>query len=89
MGNGDGQRPRLAEVHTLYEANALDIPAMARLLANNVDAGKFGNVRSAAVVLEREDGVPEVFSWGDSGLLRTIGLLHLGIHKLTTMRGDQ
>lgn len=42
--------------------------------------------RSVTMVFETHDGAVEVFGWGDTGLLRSIGVLHLGIARLAQMR---
>lgn len=75
---------RLAEVVTLHPAK--DCVRMLRLMADDVEAGKYGNVRSISAVLEQDTGSVEVFGWGDLGLLRTIGLLQLGVERTCRMR---
>lgn len=76
--------PKLAEVIALHPAK--DIPAMLREMADNIESGEYAPMRSATKVAEFKDGAVEVFGWGDTGLLRYIGQLHLGIERLTRMR---
>lgn len=79
--------PKLAEVVTLYESNAARHPIQTlRVIADDAEAGKLGDIRSIVVVMELSDGPVEVFGLGDQGLLRAIGALHLGIAKLASMR---
>ena len=77
---------KLAEVKTIYEHNARDIPAMADLLAKNIRSGEYGEMRSVVAVIETADGQVEVFGWGDTGVLRTLGLLQLASSRLERMR---
>lgn len=61
---------------------ALDVPAMLRLLADRVDAGEF-DVASAACVVELTDRTVELFGWGNTDGLHTVGLLHAGMRRVT------
>lgn len=54
--------PTLAEVVTLYETNARNVLAMLRGLADDIEAGKYGEVGEAAAVINGE--TVEVFGWG-------------------------
>ena len=80
-------KPQLAEVITLHPF--LDIPAMLREMADNIEKGEVVPIRSATVVAEHTDGEVVVYGWGETGLLRSIGVLHLGIENLTRMRLKQ
>lgn len=54
---------KLAEVVSLYEANSRDIPAMLRRLADDIEAGRYGDdVGEAACVILGD--TMEVFGWG-------------------------
>lgn len=79
-----------AEIIPLFQSNCADIVAMARRFADDIEAGKFGEARTAVVVLETEDGTVEAFGWGgDAELVRAIGVLQLGINKLVGLgRGE-
>lgn len=77
-------RPALAEVITLHPHQ--DCVAMLRQMADNIEKGEHEPTRSITAVVESESGGVEVFGWADTGLLRSIGVLHLGIERLTRMR---
>lgn len=75
---------KLAEVVTLHPCQ--DAVAMLRQMADNIEKGEHEPVRSITAVVEAASGAIEVFGWADTGLLRSIGVLHLGIERLTRMR---
>lgn len=77
-------KPTLAEVVTLHPC--LDVVAMLREMADNIEKGDVAPVRSVTAVVEHEDGDVQVYGWADTGPLRSIGVLHLGIERLTRMR---
>lgn len=56
-----------AEIVPLREGAPLltDIPGMLRRLAEQVEAGEYGDVETLFVVLPRNDDYPCVFGWGD------------------------
>lgn len=60
-----------------------DIPAMLRILADDIEAGNYGFTAGAAMVLETEDSVIN-FGWGVADGLRAIGLLTAGAAMLTS-----
>jgi hypothetical protein len=71
----------LAEVISLYDTNSRDIPAMLRRAADDIEAGRFGDVSEAAFVLYGQ--TVEVFGWGpqqdgaSTSLLLQAGALRL------------
>ncbi len=69
--------------------NLRDIAVMARKFADDVEAGNFGEVETALVVLEGSEGV-QTFGWGDVVSFReTIGTLEIAkAHLLGIMMGD-
>jgi hypothetical protein len=70
----------LAEVVTLYDTNASDIPAMLRQAADTIEAGE---VRTAAVcVMLTEDGQPDIYGWGKIDSPQAIYMLQLGLAKM-------
>lgn len=72
------------KVVSLFEANANDIPAMAREMATDIEAGDYGDVTRAAVVLLTSDGAVEVFGWGkETQRLEVLGMFQLGTAALT------
>ncbi|MCA6108112.1 hypothetical protein [Bradyrhizobium cenepequi] len=42
-----------------------DIPGMLRRMADQVEAGEFGKVSSAILLIPQADGYPLLFGWGD------------------------
>jgi hypothetical protein len=78
---------KLAPVEVLYEKNYRDIPAMLRKLANDIEAGTFGEAVDALCVLETDKKV-EVFGWGEAQLKTTLGLMELGKRKLYEIWAD-
>lgn len=52
----------LAEVVTLYDTNARDIVASIRKLADDIEAGDYGDVREVALAMAGDK--LHVFGWG-------------------------
>lgn len=75
---------KIAEVVTLYEANASDIPAMARKFADKLASGEYGDVSSVVVVTLGPETL-DVFGWGREAGNRyyAAGLLTAAAQKLT------
>lgn len=59
----------LAEVVTLYETNAKNVPDMLRALAEAIEAGNYGEVPHVTCVMHSfatpEDGLVTTFGWGE------------------------
>jgi len=70
----------------LNKSNFRDISETLRVIADDIDSGKYGILDSAAVVIELGNGAVEVFGLGDAELVRSIGLLNLGAFHLSKMR---
>lgn len=76
-GPGDGR----FNVVPLYETNFRDVPAMLRRLADDIEAGKYGEVREGATVLMGSE--LEVFGWGqDQDGASTAIMLQAGAMRL-------
>ena len=80
----------LAEVKTLYEANARDVPAMLRRLAEDIEAGKYGEVEGlVSVLIAHPEGIPQcnVLAFGDLGktYYDALGVLVIGQKTLAEM----
>jgi len=76
------------ELVQLYENNFRDVPAMLRRFADDIEAGKHGEVsRVATVMVTDSNGVErvEVFGWGKTEYWDTLGILGAGVHKLHRM----
>lgn len=80
----------LAEVKTLYEANARDVPAMLRRLAEDIEAEKYGEMEGlVSVLISHPEGAPKcnVFAFGDLGksCYDALGVLVIGQKTLSEM----
>lgn len=54
-----------AEVIPLGVPNLADIPAMLRNTADQIEAGAWGEIETAFLILPQSDGWPKLFGWGD------------------------
>lgn len=79
---------RLAEVHTIYEANARSIPDMLRQSADSIDSevaeGYDPTVAMVAVQVSK-GGTIQVYGWGDTDTLHALGALHAGAQRIGNM----
>lgn len=74
--------PASLNVVPLYESNHRDPAATLRRIADEIEAGQYGDVRSAAVVLL--GGTMEVFGMGSDAEGPSIGmLLHSGFMRIS------
>jgi len=65
----------------------LDIPALLRTLADNIEAGEYGEVLRAAIVLRSADLPPAVFGHGAVEHVAQLYMdLHAGADELMAMR---
>lgn len=65
-----------AKIHQLPKATLADIPRVLRAIADEIDAGEYGEPVSAVVVLEA-DGI-HTFGAGAADYYRALGLLYRG-----------
>lgn len=75
---------KLAEVHTLYEQNASDIPAMLRQAADNIEKWRERsetNIKTMIAVTVDEDGDVQVYGWGQTDSMDCLATLQLAIVK--------
>ena len=78
----------LAEVHTLYESNFRAPAATLRVIADEIEAGKHGDVTQLAVVLMGD--TCEVFGAGPDADGATIALLlQAGAHRMIVAVANQ
>ncbi len=78
----------LAEVHTIYESNARSISDMLRKAADNLETEEAeGYARTTAMVAVQigENGVAQVYGWGETDLIHALGLLHAGAQQIGNM----
>lgn len=79
--------PKLAEVHTLYEANARSISDMLRKAADSIDVEGPDDVKTTAIIAVQlnENGAVKIYGWGETNNIHALGVLQMGIHELLTM----
>lgn len=70
----------LAGVHTIYEKNMRDMPAMLRRLADRIESGEV-EARQITCAVECPSDVL-IFGWGNSTALESIGLLTVAMNRL-------
>jgi hypothetical protein len=70
----------LAEVVTLYDKSAADIPAMLRMAADNIEAGDPA-IKSMIAVTVGIDGSIMVYGWGETNSVDALATLQLAILK--------
>lgn len=74
--------PHLAEVVTLYDSNIRDVPATLRNIADSIEAGEYGHVGCAGLVILGD--TMEVFGMGSDSPAPSVGLLlHSGFMRLS------
>lgn len=66
----------------LREVCAADVAAQFRRMAEEIDSGEIGHIESMVSVAEL-DGEIVLFGWGKIDGMRGIGMLSLGLQKLT------
>lgn len=57
------EKPKLAEVKTLYDGNLRDVAYVLRKIADGIDNGSYGQVKQATLVMLNGRGL-EVFGLG-------------------------
>lgn len=79
---------KIAEVVTLYESNARQIPEMLRAAALGVESETDDDDRTTAMIAVQvtKEGQIEVYGWGDVTTASAIGNLHMAATKLATDR---
>jgi hypothetical protein len=90
QGDGVFARPGRKRKHlkpytTLYESNMRDVPKTLRKIAKEIEAGEYGNVHEAALVLDTaKQSNFVVFGFGPQagGAYSTMAMLELGIGEL-------
>jgi hypothetical protein len=76
---------RLAEVTTLFETNARDIPSMLRQAADGIETeAQEGFSPPVAIVAVQisASGHTKIYGWGDTNDMHSIALLERGKHAL-------
>jgi hypothetical protein len=83
------ERPRLAEVKAFPGATLNDVPRVLRAIADRVEAGDYGAVEAAVLVIEADDGSVRTFGAARADYYRAYALLSLGIAQLVAQRADR
>lgn len=75
---------RLAAVHTIYDKNASDVPAMLRQSADGIEAETDEDDRTKAMIAVQvtHGGVIAIYGWGAAERFAAIGALQAAIVKL-------
>lgn len=75
---------RLAEVVTLYDTNASDIPGMLRQSADSIEAETDENDRTKAMMGAQmtHDGAIAIYGWGSVDRFTAIGILQAAVANL-------
>lgn len=75
----------LAEVKKIPSNNLRDVPLMLRNLADQIEAGKWGDVSKAVLAMEHVfDGAEKIafFIWADTSVSDAYLLLHRAANKI-------
>lgn len=72
----------MAELHVLRETSLLDIPAVLRALASDMEAGDYGAVNACVVVWDSESGLDVSYSGTGEAAPNAHLLLHAGAAKM-------
>lgn len=82
---------RLVDKDNVVEAEVYNpklIPSIARAFADKAEAGRFGKVKRAVLVLETDEG-PLKFYWGEPLThYEAVGLLHVATHNASSAATD-
>lgn len=76
---------KLAEVKTLYQSNARQIPEMMRELASDIDDPPVPDTRpdqAVCVIRDSKTGQLNVYGWGDVNIAESIGILAFASSRL-------
>lgn len=78
--------PVLAEVVTLFEKNASDIPAMLRQAADNIEQWRNDgetSVKAMVAVSIDDDGDLQIYGWGETDSPHSLATLQMAVTKLS------
>ena len=76
----------MSNVYELPKATLADVPRVLRAIADEIEAGAYGEIDTAVVVLENKDGVIEKFGAGCADYYRAIAVLTLAAHSMCRER---
>lgn len=75
-----------AKIYELPKATLAHVPNVLRALADAMESGQYGAIRSLAMVSEGEDGAIRTFGAGGADYYHAIALFQLGIADLVNQR---
>lgn len=78
-----------AELLSLDRHTLQDVPRVLRAIADQMEAGEYGEVQLGAVVTEDSEGNIRCFGLGGADYYRAIAMFHFGIENLMTKRGRE
>lgn len=76
------ERPKIAEVVTLYERNLRQVPEMLRALADDIAAGKYGEVSCCAISMLGDKLTVHAYGPDSAGPSAAI-VLHAGFNQIS------
>lgn len=78
-----------AEIYELPQTTLQDVAGVLRAIADEIDAGAFGEIKMAALVMEDEHGNIRTFGAAGADYYRAMALFTLGIENLLAKRGRE
>jgi hypothetical protein len=82
---------KLAEVKTLYNSNARQIPEMLRKLANDLGNPPDPSInpdQSLFILRDSKTGQVNIYAWGDVTVEISLALLAIGTRRLSSIADD-
>lgn len=79
----------MSNVLALSRHTLQDVPLVLRAIADQMEAGEYGQVQLGAVVIEDSEGNVRCFGLGGADYYRAIAMFHFGIENLMTKRGRE
>lgn len=76
-------KPKLAEVKTLYSANATETVKMLRMLADQIESGKLPNIVHTVCSVRNRRGQTQHYAWGEMTGDEALSLHAIAIKTLT------
>lgn len=78
-----------AQLLELPIVSALDVPGVLRAMADQIEAGAYGDIDAAVLVTEDVHGNVRTFGAGKNDYYRGLAVLQLGIENLLAKRGRE
>lgn len=84
-----GKERMTADIHELPKATLQDVANVLRSIADRIDAGDYGEVQAAALVMEDSDGNIRTFGAGAADYYRAFSMFQFGLAHLLAQRGPE